>query len=117
MKVTSNNLTNICRLLFAISRDTDNDLYFMENDILGKGITYILTMFYKYLNFKFSDSMLNAAKRLDFKENSESVIYYCGTVKNLSENTKILKQLSLKNLEELLARIVKDLSKFVIFFK
>jgi hypothetical protein len=35
MKISSNNLTNICRLLFSISRNTDNDIYFMENDILG----------------------------------------------------------------------------------
>lgn len=36
MKVTGNNLTNICRLLFSISRNTENDINFMENDIIGK---------------------------------------------------------------------------------
>ena len=61
----------------------------------------------------FQDSILNAAKRLDFKANSDSVIYYCGTLKNLSENGKLLKQLSAKNLEEILTKIIKDLSKYV----
>ena len=36
MKVGGNNLTNICRLLFSISRNTENDSYFLENDIVGK---------------------------------------------------------------------------------
>ena len=42
MKVTSNNLTNICRLLFLISRNADNDIYFMENDIIGIGSCFFL---------------------------------------------------------------------------
>ena len=95
MKVSSNNLTNICRLLFSISRNTDNDVYFMDNEIL--------------------DSLLNSSKRLDFKENSDSVVYFCGTMKNLSENQRLLKQLSSKNIEEIFSRIIKDLSKYVIF--
>lgn len=95
MKVSSNNLTNICRLLFSISRNTDNDVYFMDNEIL--------------------DSLLNSSKRLDFKENSDSVVYFCGTMKNLSENQRLLKQLSSKNIEEIFSKIIKDLSKYVIF--
>ena len=94
MKVSSNNLTNICRLLFTISRNTDNDLIFMQGDLL--------------------ESLLGSAKRLDFKANPDSITYFCGTMKNLSENTKLLKQLSQKNLEEILAKIIKDLSKYVI---
>jgi hypothetical protein len=35
MKVNSNNLTNICRLVFSISRNTDNDIIFMQHDLLG----------------------------------------------------------------------------------
>ena len=35
MKVSSNNLVNICRLLFSISRNSDNDAFFLENDLLG----------------------------------------------------------------------------------
>ena len=50
MKVSSNNLTNICRLLFSISRNTDNDVYFLDNEIL--------------------DSLLNSYKRLDFKDDA-----------------------------------------------
>jgi hypothetical protein len=72
---------------------TENDVYFIDNDII--------------------DSLISAAKRLEFKENPDSIVYYCGTLKNFSENSKLLKQLSVKNLEETLAKIIKDLSKFV----
>ncbi len=94
MKVSSNNLTNICRLLFSISRNTDNDLVFIQTDFL--------------------EPLLSSAKRLDFKTNPDSVTYFCGTMKNLSENNKLLKQLSQKNLEEILTKIIKDLSKYVL---
>lgn len=35
MKITGSNLTNICRLLFSISRNSENDLYFMDPQIIG----------------------------------------------------------------------------------
>jgi armadillo repeat-containing protein 2 len=93
MKVTSNNLTNICRLLFSISRNSENDIYFIESE-------------------KILESLVSSSKRLDFKENSDALIYFCGTMKNLSENGRILKQLSAINLEGTLLKIIKDLSKF-----
>ena len=64
------------------------------------------------MKFK-KDSMLNSSRRLDFKENSDTVVYFCGTIKNLSENNKLLKHLSSKNVEETLIKIIKDLSKHV----
>lgn len=92
MKVGSNNLTNICRLLFSISRNSENDSIFIKDDII--------------------DPLLSSSKRLDFKTNSDSVIYFCGTMKNLSENQKLLKLLSQRNLEEILSKIIKDLNKY-----
>ena len=58
--------------------------------------------------------MLNSSKRLDFKDNSDSVIYFCGLIKNLTENQRILKKLSVKNVEEILLRLFKELNKYVI---
>ena len=126
MKVSANNLTNICRLLFSISRNTENDIHFMDNDILGNLEIFqhfrLVNMVDRVLIERLSilDSILNASKRLDFKENSDSVIYYCGTLKNLSENSKLLKHLSAKNIEDILTKIIKDLSNHVsslhIFF-
>ncbi|CAF1030134.1 unnamed protein product, partial [Brachionus calyciflorus] len=92
MKVTGNNLTNICRLLFSLSRNNENDIYFSDPNIL--------------------ETMLDVPERFDFKDNSDSVIYLCGTMKNLSDNIKILKVLSSKNLEEILIKVIINLSKY-----
>ena len=35
MKVTGNNLTNIFRLLFSVSKNTESDVHFIENEIIG----------------------------------------------------------------------------------
>ena len=72
-------------------------------------------LFFLFFFISLQDPLLNASKRLDFKANSDSVIYFCGTMKNLSENQKLLKQLSLKNIEEILQKIIKDLNKHVHF--
>ena len=57
--------------------------------------------------------MINSAKKLDFRDNSDTVVYFCGTIKNLSENQKLLKLLASKNIEETLVKIIKELSKYV----
>jgi molybdopterin synthase catalytic subunit len=57
--------------------------------------------------------LLVSGRRLEFKENSDAVVYFCGTIKNLSENNKILKHLASRNLEELLLKLFKELSKYV----
>lgn len=48
MKVNSNNLTNICRLVFSISRNTDNDIIFMQHDLLGNfpNLTFFVFFFF-----------------------------------------------------------------------
>jgi hypothetical protein len=61
----------------------------------------------------FSDLFLNSSERLDFKSNSDSIVYFCGALKNLSGNNKLLKELSNKNLVKLLGNISKNLSQFV----
>lgn len=35
MKITGSNLTNICRLFFSISRNSDNDGIFLDSNIIG----------------------------------------------------------------------------------
>ena len=63
--------------------------------------------------FLVSDTLINSAKKLDFRDNSDTVVYFCGTIKNLSENQKLLKLLASKNIEETLVKIIKELSKYV----
>jgi hypothetical protein len=57
--------------------------------------------------------LISSAKKLDFRDNSDTVVYFCGTIKNLSENQKLLKMLASKNIEETLVKIIKELSKYV----
>lgn len=40
-------------------------------------------------------------------------MYFCGALKNLSGNNKLLKELSNRNLVKILANILKSLSQFV----
>ena len=36
LKVSGNNLINICKLVFKVSRDEKNDACFLEDNILGE---------------------------------------------------------------------------------
>ncbi len=38
LKVSGNNLINVCKLVFKVSRDEKNDAYFMEDNILGMSL-------------------------------------------------------------------------------
>ena len=38
LKVGGNNLLNVCKLVFKVSRNEKNDSYFLEEDILSKGL-------------------------------------------------------------------------------
>ena len=35
LKVSGNNLVNVCKLVFKVSRDEKNDQYFLDDNILG----------------------------------------------------------------------------------
>jgi hypothetical protein len=59
------------------------------------------------------DSFLRSSKQLNFENDSEAVVYFCGTIKNLSENNKLLKKLSSKNVEEILVKLIKEPSKYI----
>lgn len=58
--------------------------------------------------------MLESAERLDFKTNFDSIVYYCGALKNLTGNSQLLKELSNRNSTKILAHLLKGLSLFVI---
>ena len=36
LRVSGNNLTNVCKLVFKVSKDERNDVHFTEGNILGK---------------------------------------------------------------------------------
>lgn len=74
MKVTGNNLIKICKLLFKITRNDGNDLLFLNNNFL--------------------ELFLKAIQSMDFIEDSEALVYSVGSLKFLSIDVTVLRQLS-----------------------
>ncbi|KAI4801669.1 hypothetical protein KUCAC02_019547 [Chaenocephalus aceratus] len=75
--VSGNNLLNICKLIFQISRRESNDILFQNNSIL--------------------DSFLGVLSKEDVSSSGEALLYCVGTLKFLSGNSAILRLLLDKN--------------------
>lgn len=73
MKVTSKNLLNICKLLFALSKEEKNDAIFKEEAI--------------------SSPLIELLESADPLVDSETMVYGLGTVKLLASNRDIREQL------------------------
>uniref|UniRef100_A0A8C6UIX9 Armadillo repeat containing 2 n=1 Tax=Neogobius melanostomus TaxID=47308 RepID=A0A8C6UIX9_9GOBI len=77
MCVSGNNLLNICKLVFKLSRSESNDGLFQDNPVL--------------------DSLFNILTTKDVCTSGEVMLYCVGTLKFLSGNSTILKRLLDKN--------------------
>ncbi|KAK5879996.1 hypothetical protein CesoFtcFv8_023066 [Champsocephalus esox] len=75
--VSGNNLLNICKLIFQISRRESNDILFQNNSII--------------------DSFLGVLSKEDMSSSGEALLYCVGTLKFLSGNSAILRLLLDKN--------------------
>uniref|UniRef100_A0A7N9AVS9 Armadillo repeat containing 2 n=1 Tax=Mastacembelus armatus TaxID=205130 RepID=A0A7N9AVS9_9TELE len=75
--VSGNNLLNICKLIFQISRSESNDSLFRNNSII--------------------DSLLGVLSNEDVSSSGETLLYCVGTLKFLSGNNAILRLLLDKN--------------------
>nr|XP_019953153.1 PREDICTED: armadillo repeat-containing protein 2 [Paralichthys olivaceus]XP_019953154.1 PREDICTED: armadillo repeat-containing protein 2 [Paralichthys olivaceus] len=75
--VSGNNLLNICKLIFQISRSESNDVLFQNNSII--------------------DSLLGVLRNEDVSSSGEALLYCIGTLKFLSGNCAILRLLLDKN--------------------
>ncbi|XP_044024408.1 armadillo repeat-containing protein 2 isoform X2 [Siniperca chuatsi] len=75
--VSGNNLLNICKLIFQISRSESNDILFQNNSII--------------------DSFLGILSNEDVSASGEALLYCVGTLKFLSGNSAILRLLLDKN--------------------
>ena len=73
MKVTGKNLLNVCKLLFALSKDEKNDNMFKEERISAPLV----------------DLLLSADPLVD----CETMVYGLGTVKLLASNSELREQL------------------------
>ncbi|KAG7508184.1 hypothetical protein JOB18_005642 [Solea senegalensis] len=75
--VSGNNLLNICKLIFQISRSENNDILFQNNSII--------------------DSLLSVLHHEEVSASGEALLYCVGTLKFLSGNSAILRLLLDKN--------------------
>uniref|UniRef100_A0A671V6E0 Armadillo repeat containing 2 n=1 Tax=Sparus aurata TaxID=8175 RepID=A0A671V6E0_SPAAU len=75
--VNGNNLLNICKLIFQISRSENNDILFQNNSII--------------------DSLLGILSNEDMSASGEALLYCVGTLKFLSGNSAVLRLLLDKN--------------------
>uniref|UniRef100_A0A3Q0RM68 Armadillo repeat containing 2 n=1 Tax=Amphilophus citrinellus TaxID=61819 RepID=A0A3Q0RM68_AMPCI len=75
--VSGNNLLNICKLIFQISRGEHNDILFQNNSII--------------------DSLLSVLTNEDLSTSGEALLYCVGALKFLSGNAAILRLLLDKN--------------------
>uniref|UniRef100_A0A3B4H4U8 Armadillo repeat containing 2 n=1 Tax=Pundamilia nyererei TaxID=303518 RepID=A0A3B4H4U8_9CICH len=69
--VSGNNLLNICKLIFQISRTESNDILFQNNSVI--------------------DSLLRMLSNEHVSASGEAILYCVGTLKFLSGNTEILR--------------------------
>ncbi|XP_067337481.1 armadillo repeat-containing protein 2 isoform X2 [Channa argus] len=77
LSVSGNNLLNICKLIFQISRSESNDIFFQNNSII--------------------DLLLCVLSNEDVSTSGEALLYCVGTLKFLSGNSLILRLLLDKN--------------------
>ncbi len=100
--------------MFYLSKKEENDDLFAEDDLIGMLLFEIQDSVCFVCNSnRLSDLILKSAERLDFRANSDSIVYFCGILKNLSADSKLLKQLSSLTTMEVLSNILKSLSQFV----
>ncbi|XP_007255732.2 armadillo repeat-containing protein 2 [Astyanax mexicanus] len=89
LNVSGNNLLNICKLIFKISRSSSNDVLFQKNSII--------------------DSLLPLLQCEDLYSNGEAVLYTVGSLKLLSGNCALSRLLLAKDFISVLLQLAQKL--------
>ncbi|KAM6992497.1 armadillo repeat-containing protein 2 [Tautogolabrus adspersus] len=89
--VSGNNLLNICKLVFQISRSESNDVLFQNSSII--------------------DSLLGILSSEDVSDCGEALLYSVGTLKFLSGNSAILRLLLDKNCIGIAQKLIQGLCR------
>lgn len=89
LNVSGNNLVNICKLVFKISRNASNDALFLTSSVL--------------------DSLLSLLQCEDVWSKSEAVLYCVGSLKLLSGNSALSSKLLAKDFIGILLQLSKRL--------
>nr|XP_046228284.1 armadillo repeat-containing protein 2 [Scatophagus argus]XP_046228285.1 armadillo repeat-containing protein 2 [Scatophagus argus]XP_046228286.1 armadillo repeat-containing protein 2 [Scatophagus argus] len=87
--VSGNNLLNICKLIFQISRSESNDMLFQNNSII--------------------DQLLGILSNEDVSASGEALLYCVGTLKFLSGNSEILRLMLDKNCMGVAQKLIQKL--------
>ncbi|XP_029451163.1 armadillo repeat-containing protein 2 [Rhinatrema bivittatum] len=90
LKVSGKNLLNVCKLVFKISRSENNDLLFQKDSLF--------------------DSLLEVLKSEELIANREAFLYCLGTIKFLSGNAELLKDILAKGAVETLVHLMKQIN-------
>ncbi|XP_035677408.1 armadillo repeat-containing protein 2-like [Branchiostoma floridae] len=90
LKVSGKNLTNVCKLVFKISKEEKNDNLFLESNILGLLVSVVQTA--------------------DPNQSCEALVYCCGALKFLSGNAALMKELSAMNCTEALGKLLSSVN-------
>ncbi|XP_074649420.1 armadillo repeat-containing protein 2-like [Tubulanus polymorphus] len=90
--VSGNNLTNVCKLVFKVSRDDKNDELFVEDK-------------------KLLDLLVTTVKKSDPSNTCDALVYSIGALKFLSGNSTILKTLAKLGTIEALSGILRSVNK------
>ncbi|XP_071954692.1 armadillo repeat-containing protein 2-like [Antedon mediterranea] len=85
-EVTGSNLTSLCKLIFKISKNKENDILFQKNNIL--------------------DLIVKLIASTNYQKVSDALIYCIGALKFLTGNNAILKDLADYGCTESLARLL-----------
>ncbi|KAK7108771.1 armadillo repeat-containing protein 2-like isoform X1 [Littorina saxatilis] len=91
MKVTGNNLLQVCKLVFKIARNEKNDALFLEENILNM--------------------LLDTIRSTDHVSCCEALIYCVGAVKFLTGNADILKRLARLDCVKVFATLMHNINK------
>ncbi|XP_062406840.1 armadillo repeat-containing protein 2 [Sardina pilchardus] len=90
LEVSGNNLLNICKLIFKISRSANNDALFHNNSII--------------------DSLLNVLRSVDMSVCGEALLYCVATLKFLSGNSALRRLLLEKDCVAVLGQLTHRLT-------
>lgn len=115
--VSGNNLLNICKLIFQISRSESNDILFQNSSVIGQddtveNIVVIYSVSILYDNnkcFLCLDSLLRMLSNEHVSASGEAILYCVGTLKFLSGNAEILRILLDKNFLGVAQKLIQKL--------
>lgn len=92
MQVTGSNFINVCKLVFSLIREENNDNVFLKEDIAGMNYTSLLSS-----TSLLSGSLINALSNADPQTQHEAMVYGMGTIKLLASNPQLREELSQKD--------------------